>query len=350
MSGHSTGAAAGSLQSSTDLDLDFDPIAQVLETDEPVPDVVPDAVEAMSEDSSSMSEEMSDDEDIKKVRALEAINCSKSYHSCFLFRWHQAVREMSDLLRDNVLLPLGKPAPTANEVFEDVGSGINLPTWHCAFKDCNIQSCSYEASCAQDRSYEYYLWSHLRIFHAAPLDAIVQKWRLFDQSETRLDRQHVLLTLYNAGLAEKERCSVPQLGLSTDRRTMTHVSEVFREDNAMVLMCFSCACKEIAYTGYDKFGNSIQKGNICMRQDPQALKQILCSDADEASRQTWSSNFSAKRFKSLYGKAVATDPGMQDDCFEWVRKVSRNGTVDTMLCCPEDVEMTSKCKHDVSFV
>ena len=32
------------------------------------------------------------------------------------------------------------------------------------------------------------------------------------------------------------------------------------------------------------------------------------------------------------------------------RKVRRRGCVDTILCCPEDVEMSTKCKHDASFV
>ena len=84
----------------------------------------------------------------------------------------------------------------------------------------------------------------------------------------------VHLTLYNAGLAEKERSSMPELGLSTDRRVMHHVSEVFREDNIKVLMCFSCACKEILYNGYNKFGKKFQKGNISMRSDPKELGNL----------------------------------------------------------------------------
>ena len=87
-----------------------------------------------------------------------------------------------------------------------------------------------------------------------------------------------------------------------------------------------------------------------MREDPKQLQKILSGDEDEAARTAWNCNFSAKRFKALYGDAVATDPGMQDDCFEWIRKVRRNGSVDTILCCPEDVEKSIKCKHDASFV
>ena len=47
-----------------------------------------------------------------------------------------------------------------------------------------------------------------------------------------------------------ERFGVPSLSLSTDRCNLSHVAEVFDKNSVEVLMCFSCACKEIAYTGF----------------------------------------------------------------------------------------------------
>ena len=71
-------------------------------------------------------------------------------------------------------------------------------------------------------------------------------------------------------------------------------------------------------------------------------------DHDEAAREAWNFNLSAKRFKDTFGAVVATDPGMQEDSWEWFRNVVRDGRVDRILCCPEDV--VTKCNHPAHFV
>ena len=177
--------------------------------------------------------------------------------------------------------------------------------------------------------------------------AIVRKYKLKEMS---MEEAEVRLTLYNAALAEKERCSVPMLGHSTDRRTLAHVGEVFREDNVHVLMCFLCACKEISHTGYDKFGKAVQKGNICYRSHKEHLRQIIIGDQDRQAAEAWQFNLSAKRLKDKFGQAVSTDPIMQSDCFHWQRKVRRRGTVEHVLCCPEDVIPSTKCRHDETYI
>ena len=254
---------------------------------------------------------------------------------------------MCSHLRKDALLPPNALVSSKDAVHVNVQSGVALPSWHCAFKGCDGRASAYEDSNNHDFSHEHYLWNHVHIRHHRVFQSITRKSKL---KEFAMKEADVPLTLYNAGLAEKERCSVPELGLCTDRRVMRHVSEVFREDNIKVLMCFSCACREMLCNGYDKFGKKFQKGNISMRSDPKEFGKILCGDEDDAAKTAWSANLSAKRFKFQYGKAVATDPGMQDDCFEWIRKVRRNGQVESILCCPEDVERTSKCRHDATFV
>ena len=77
-------------------------------------------------------------------------------------------------------------------------------------------------------------------------------------------------------------------------------------------MCFSCGCKEIACAGFDKYVQIIQKGNICVRQHSNLSKQIICAE-DDAGKNVLESNMSAKRFKALYGEAVAKDPGLQNN-------------------------------------
>ena len=162
---------------------------------------------------------------------------------------------------------------------------------------------------------------------------------------------------------------MPMLGHSTDRRAISHTREVLREDNIQVLMCFVCACKEISYRGFDKFGKPVNKGNICFRrpssnEDSESekeyrnrIRKILGIDTlgDGEAEEAWAANLSAKKFKNEFGQAVVGDPGMQEGCttfWEWhrnVRSVSRS--VQQIICCPEDVERDEhKCKHDHTFV
>ena len=62
-----------------------------------------------------------------------------------------------------------------------------------------------------------------------------------------------------------------------------------------------------------------------MRTNPKLLQRVLGGDEDEAAQRAWEANLSLKRYKNLYGQATSMDPGMQEGCFEWVRKVRRNG-------------------------
>ena len=85
------------------------------------------------------------------------------------------------------------------------------------------------------------------------------------------------------------------------------------------MMCFICSCKHIHHKGFDKFGTPHQKGTISYRREVDSvLRQILCGDCRNAS---WAYNFSVKRFKATFGDAVQGDPYLQDNAFEWKRKV-----------------------------
>ena len=86
------------------------------------------------------------------------------------------------------------------------------------------------------------------------------------------------------------------------------------------------------------------KGAIDYRTEERvALHRIL-----EHSRKgkSWDHNFSYKRFKDRFWKAVSTDAHLQEGCFEWTRKVLRCGKIEEVICCPEDVRVSSGCDHD----
>ena len=95
------------------------------------------------------------------------------------------------------------------------------------------------------------------------------------------------------------------VGHSTDRRTLAHIGEVFREDNIKCLMCFICGCKHMYHHGFDKFGRSRSKGETDYRTDSsQHLRRVLVGTAEENS--AWSYNSSRKRFDDHFGDAIKT--------------------------------------------
>ena len=272
------------------------------------------------------------------------------YKECFRYRWHSAVHELTKQLRDSVLLPLDPRNQDNERAFDDPQSGVSLPVWHCPFLTreatgtqlpCRARECAQHTQAKKRGSYEAKFFAHVRDTHGLVLKKITAEWKL---KEGEMSEPEIHLTLLHAAMAEKERQSVPLLGHSIDRRVMQHVSEVFTNDTVQVLMCFICACKELAHSGYDKFGKGLEKGNICYRRgNKKALLSILQGDpANDA----WEYNMSSKRFKDRFGRTVASDPDMAESSFEWFRKVKRKSGVERILCCPEDVRKTEKCKHD----
>ena len=152
-----------------------------------------------------------------------------------------------------------------------------------------------------------------------------------------------MFTLYNQALLESERQSIPLLGIATNRRTLAHLGEVFREENITTLMCFVCGCKHLRHNGSDKFGTKIRKGTIDFRDDVHDLVNKMFTHEDY--NHFWEYNLSMKRFKDRFGEAVKCDPGLQSQSFEWKRKIYRQGVWEEALCCPEDVQRGPSCRH-----
>ena len=121
------------------------------------------APDAMTEESSSDDDVHSDDEDIFTISASVGSQCEESYRSCFLYRWQQAIQEVSSNLRDNVLLPLETSVGEKKKVLHNVASGKALPAWHCAFKNCCGQACAapvVRPHASHGCSHEEHLWQH----------------------------------------------------------------------------------------------------------------------------------------------------------------------------------------------
>ena len=138
-------------------------------------------------------------------------------------------------------------------------------------------------------------------------------------------------------LAVKGRKHIPLVGASVDRRALQSVGEVFNKNHVSVMICFICGCKHVQYAGYDMFGKATNKGKISQVCDSRWLTKLFSEDGKPTSI------LSLSTFQDLYGEAVASDPFLQNGSSEWVRRVHSSG--EFLMCCPEDVQLSSKCKH-----
>ena len=117
------------------------------------------------------------------------------------------------------------------------------------------------------------------------------------------------------------------------------------------LMCFICGCKHLYHIGYNKFGDRTSKGDIDYRRDVQKrLHKLLHGDEEHSLDRAWEFNLSRKRFKDHFGEAVNADVSFAQNTWEWRRKVRRDGQEQDIMCNPEDVVVTSACKHDENTV
>ena len=160
-----------------------------------------------------------------------------------------------------------------------------------------------------------------------------------------------MFALLIAGMLERERDFITRIGIATDRRLLTHIGEVFYEDNMKRLMCFICGCKHCYHIGFDKFGVRQSKGTINIRSHNDVrLHPILHGAAKGEALEAWQYNLSYKRFKNVFANAVKMDHDLHDNSWEWRRRVHGCERDHVLLCNPEDVTPSKNCKHDGTTV
>jgi len=310
----------------------------------------------------SFEDELSDDEDVFNVSVDANHALPKSYQDSPQEQQRRLIARVKTLLRDNVTCPLEPTSETDAGVFTNVTAGILLPSWHCFFKDCRHcglvcpQISHKRALPDADRvlsdNHVYHWWRHIwntKDGHRHELEKLLKEEGVTN-ALSRKNLKELAFSIVLHAAAEKERENVPLLGVSTDRRCLNHIAEVYQEDNIKTLMCFICNAKHVFYHGIDKFGYEYNAGRIDMRTNVNdALQNILCGGPE--SEESFTHNLSYKAYKTHYGEACRSDAQFQrEDVWEWKRSVLRGNGPEEILCNPEDVEATSSCEHDSTTV
>ena len=75
------------------------------------------------------------------------------------------------------------------------------------------------------------------------------------------------------------------------------------------------------------------------------MRKLLHGSTDDAEQQKRKKNISEQYFKDRFSKAVEKDPAWKPKNYDCRREVSKSIIRGVLLCCPEDVQQTSECKH-----
>ena len=140
------------------------------------------------------------------------------------------------------------------------------------------------------------LWTHVWACHKSVLQQIFKKYELVEDGKYA---DEVAFALYNAALVHSERQSCPRVGVSTDRRCMQHLSEVFQEDQVKTLICFICGCKHVFCEGFSMMGDRKSKGTIRYRTDQKKVVSLIFGEQED-DQFLWIHNLSSKRFKTHF--------------------------------------------------
>ncbi len=256
----------------------------------------------------------------------------------------QRIAALARHFRPKPLLPLMPQSNVA--LFDRMDEGIALPCAHCFFQGC-AWNCWQEPRVSYVDEVLNHLSKHEReIRECLGPEIPKSEW---------LDYYEEAAKMKERGEAESgSSATMPTVGLSIDRRVIAHVSEVYQEKKVMCLICFVCAEKNLFYDGYDRHGQSTKLvGDIAYRS-VQCMVDALKKVPNDAS---FNHNLNFAVFRERYcsnrrtdagSQALASEPDLQN--YEWRRRWKRDGKVEDVLCCPEDVQTTHHCKHEACIL
>ena len=201
--------------------------------------------------SSATSDDFSDEDDVFIPLPRQRQGCSDTLAQSPVLQWHEATVHLACHLRDNLTLPLHPEVSQNAVVFTQLSLPVQLPLWHCPFRDCEACAPAAVISDNYEMAWWDHVWSHPA--HGALLREFVIKKKL---SPSGGDLREAGFALLIAAMILKEQDFIPLVGHATDRRSLRHLGEVFQEESIKTLMCFICGGKHIYHCGFNKFGFS----------------------------------------------------------------------------------------------
>ena len=262
----------------------------------------------------------------------------------------RVIRALSEKMRKFPLLPPCPEDPTKS--FEDVASGIRLPTLHCAMTNCTW---SLECPMAEHWQMEWQLYTHLRAAHRDEMSEVFARCK----EENRDGGFVPVISYYVAAVSEREREHMPLIGPSVDRRTLALLSRLANSTTIQSMMCFCCAQLGTHVRSWDRMyrcgqhgvggrhvGHNYSKGDICMFTVEESLLAYHEQDCEGFLR-----HFSRDRFRHVYaterpgdGNPFENAPELDDGQTEWLRVLNVSGVPVVLLCCPEDTKRCEGCR------
>ena len=228
-----------------------------------------------------------------------------------------AVRAVANMLRPQPLWPTD---------IEGTDPAIDLPTWHCAFRECAYETESFEA-----------LQQHILAQHVEALRKIT------DLKQPPLAWEDAGMEAYRAALTATCQSGPPTAHSAVDRRCLRQYQAAKDDDVVGAAICFFCA---------RRFPH-VETGPRRL-QDRIMWRRLLGPGKDEclgATHQQVEHWFGYDTYWERYGRQHGHEAQrlLQDQLQEWQTTLRYDAAAPLrIICCPEDKVCTRRCAASVT--
>ena len=232
-------------------------------------------------------------------------------------RKEEAVQDLASLLRPRPLLPRN---------FDVAGPAVDLPTWHCAFQDCEYES---ETSAALEQ--------HLLCRHVAALRTVT------DLRQPPLPWEDAGIEAYKAALTVACQRGAPTAHAAVDRRCLREFQTAKDADNVGAAICFVCARR------FPHMETGVRRA-----QDRIMWRRVLGPEKDEclgtarAHVEHW---LGRDVYWERYGRQHGSDAQaeLEKELLHWQTTLYFESAAPLrIVCCPEDKVCARRCAASVT--
>ena len=228
-----------------------------------------------------------------------------------------AIQEVADLLRPQPLWPTG---------FQATDPAVDLPTWHCAFRECSYETETFDA-----------LQEHILCKHVKALRKVT------DLQQPPLAWEAAGMEAYRAALTAACQAQAPTAHAAVDRRCLRQFQAAKDDDAVGAAICFFCARRfPHVETGARRL------------QDHIMWRRLLGPDNGEclgATREQVNNWFGYDTYWERYGKQHGDEAQalLQDQLQEWQTTLHYDAVAPLrIICCPEDKVCSRRCAAAVT--
>ena len=228
-----------------------------------------------------------------------------------------ALQELANLLRPQPLWPKG---------FHAADPALDLPTWHCAFRECTFETETFDA-----------LHEHVLCKHVKELRKVT------DLKQPPLAWEDAGIEAYRAALTVACQANPPTAHAATDRRCLRQFQAAKDNDAVGAAICFVCARR---FPHMETGARQLQ--DVIVWRRLLGPGQDECLGAKRPQVETW---FGYDKYWERYGRQHGNEAQalLQEQLQDWESTLYYEAAAPLrIICCPEDKVCARRCAASVT--